>query len=271
MAETNELRVQLQSINSPSGTNGTGNIWSALDSGVTDLQRELGSLASQLETALSVSTRAGNHSNETASEPISRSSSAGTGVGASNVGTLSPATSLLASAELESRVSAMEVVLGLTGGTSPEPAAQDSSPLGSRLAGLERQLALLSSPAELDALSLRAERAAASLRALSDAKAAAQAGLPDPAAMVIASGRLARAAEAAESLSALAAQVLPPLSSRLLSLDTLHREAALFTQRLAGVEDASARSEAMLREDAGLLREVQAALQALEGRLQLQR
>lgn len=272
VAETEELRSQLQGVTASGAGGGSAGVWAALDSGVADLQRELGGLAGQLHAALSsVASRSGGGGG--ASEVAPRASAADGGVAAPTApsSTAAAAAGVLAAAELEGRVAAVEAALGLTGAPAPADGAGAGggapSPLGARLGALERQLALLSSPSELAALTARADKAAASLRALSDARAAAQAGLADPTAMVVASGRLARAAEAAEALAALTVQVLPPLTSRLLSLDAVHREAALFTQRLAAVEATSGATARSLEEDAALLREVRAAVDALAARV----
>lgn len=256
VAETEQLRQQLRSTPAADvdGAASVG-VWGALSSGVADLQTELDAVAAQLHKTLGATPPA---------PAAGTNSSAAASAAAATPAPPSPAsTELLAAAELEARLAAAEAALGLGGVASPTSAAAATAP-SPALASLEKQLAALTaSPAALTSLAERADKAAARLRSLADARAAAQAGLADPDAMVLAAGRLAAAAQAAEALQTALTSTLPAVASRLLTLDTVHREAALFTQRLAAVEEAAARSERRLAEDAELLREVRAGLAAL--------
>jgi len=235
-------------------------MWAALSAGVADLQQELDTLSARLQEAMlegdgsggggaGGSDSAGGTAPAATATPAALSAGAPAGTGLSNA-------ALLSAAELESRVTAAEMTLGLgVGGTWGAGAGvrmpDADGALGARLASVEAALAAVGSASALDALGVRAERTAASLSALSGAATAAGAG----GSVVMGSARLARAAEAAEELLPLATSLLPGVASRLLSLGALHAEAALFARRLAAVEACAARCEASLEEDRELLRE----------------
>lgn len=209
------------------GSNAAASI-DALTSGIADLHKELDSLAVQLHRSLAmpppVSRGATQYSD------FSTGGSAGEGL----------SLDLLATAELESRIAALEASFGLTPTLQPSSSALPSN----KLSALEQQLAAMSSSSteRITALAEGAERAAASLRALAAARSAATPGNKGPDASVITSGKLAKAAEAAEALQTAMVALLPSLASRLSSQESLiQRLAALEAATAAGARRSSAR------------------------------
>jgi hypothetical protein len=187
----------------------------------------------------------------------------------------------LSVADMEARVARIEAALGVgypeTGAEGSEAAIGGHGPaagLTARLQAVEQLLGALT-PAALADVTAQAERATAALRALSaawsaasaDVGAAVAAGGNGGGGYLVAEQRVRTAVETVERWDAVAA-ALPALVSRLASLDVVHRDAALFAQRVRAAETQLASLEGALSSDAAVLREVQEGLRAAAGTVQ---
>jgi hypothetical protein len=149
--------------------------------------------------------------------------------------------------------------------------AKNASGLAARLDALSAAVSLMQPPV-LKEVTARAEEASAALKQLQHqaashgilgsppASASVQATTGGHGGFVMTSERASRAVQTLEHCES-AVAALPVLASRLVSLDGLHRDAALFTQRLALAEAAVSATDARLARSEALLTELREGLQ----------
>lgn len=171
---------------------------------------------------------------------------------------------------LDARMAALEAVLlpppSLPGADQPTPEhSSSSSSVVGRIDALEAAVArLAASPQVLADLGMRAAAAATALRqvqAVGGETGGATAAGSASHGYVLAGERVVRAVEALERWDAWA-PALPVLATRLATLERLHRDASLFTQRLALAEAALGAVEGQVSAGVELVAGAQEGLRA---------
>jgi hypothetical protein len=263
----------------------TEDIWTHLSKGTQTLQEQLFSIAPLLAAALrsvpctlavvpgeswyaAALAQLGHLQASAASETMPLKTSP------EPAGVLSSVTAFRAADLLDARISALEALLL---GQSVDAAKENplgvaayprgetgSSTIGlvARLDALDSKISLLQ-PQALTDLTVRATGAVAALKQL---QATATHALGTSASssshgFIVTNERAMRSIRTLEQCDA-AAAALPVLTSRLATLDGLHRDAAFFTQRLALAENAVGAIDARLDHDEAMLAEMRSGIQS---------